>query len=450
MTGVANTRPSARPRIAFVAEQFTPPVRDGSTYVYKNWIDFLASRFELYAIFFRTYPGGEPEARAYLAEHCRDYLILPGTPDARGWKLARAVLRFASGELLAPQWLEELGRSGIHSEIAAFAARHDLRLFILSKLVSVPLFGERNLKEMKATFLLDMHDDFVMRDEMERKVGAHLFAEIPALASFPAYRDMRMRQRLSRLSMPRARAREARMCRLFDCVLLSSAGDLRSYRSMLDVPCELIGWPPPTRADHCQAVASASPAFDAGFIGANHAFNVEGIVHFCTRVLPLVRQRLPGFRFLVAGKVADPLRHAKQSWPGVEFMGFVPDVRSFYDAVRVCVVPLLSGTGVSLKTLEAVQHGRPVISSPMGARGLAEVGALPGLTIARTDDDFAAEIVSALEHDPARSNKGAASRAVASHDFGDRFARLLQSVTQPNGELPSSGDALLSAAATAK
>jgi glycosyltransferase involved in cell wall biosynthesis len=78
-------------------------------------------------------------------------------------------------------------------------------------------------------------------------------------------------------------------------------------------------------------------------------------------------------------------------------MGFASDVREFYESVAVCVVPLLSGTGVSLKTLEALELGRPVIATPTGARGIADAGGLAGLTIAREPGEFADALAGAIE-----------------------------------------------------
>ena len=37
-------------------------------------------------------------------------------------------------------------------------------------------------------------------------------------------------------------------------------------------------------------------------------------------------------------------------------------------------MPLLEGTGVSIKTLEAIAAGRPVVASPAGLRGLGASG----------------------------------------------------------------------------
>lgn len=418
-----------RRRIAFVAEQFAPPVVDGSTYVYKNWIDFLADRFDLYAIFFRSYSGGPAEAHEYLASRCKAHLILPGVPAGRWWKTARAATRFLTGSLFAPRWIEEFGRAEIHRAIAEFATRHEPELFIVSKLVSVPLFGAANIRSLPGTFVLDMHDDFVRRDALERAALEALLRRFPQMSSYPAFRNMRFRQRLSRLDLRAARRQEERLCRLFDRVLCASAEEHRFYRDRLgSVPCDFLGWPPPLHGQEGSSTPRPAQAkFDAGFIGGNHPFNVEALAFFLEEVLPKVRERRPEFSLLVAGKAGAPFALTRKSWPGVEFVGYVPDAAAFYAQARMIVVPILSGTGVSLKTLEALEFGRPVIATPGGIRGLVGIESHPNVFLARDADEFAERIEEARSR-CVLSDPGRAARQETAEEFAARFERLLLAI----------------------
>jgi glycosyltransferase involved in cell wall biosynthesis len=389
-----------RRRIAFIAEQFVPPVIDGSTYVYKNWIEFLAERHELYGVFFSSRGADTTAAEPYLSEHCAAHLILPGQPDSRSWKVLRAVVRLATGTLFAPRWIEELGRGEICRTIAQFVRRYEPEIFLVSKLASVPLFGIRNIRNSGAVFLLDMHDDFVRRDEMERRVLQDLLTRFPALNSYGRYRDMRIRQLLSRLAQTRARAQESRLCRLFDCVLASGAEEYEQSRDQLrgTVPCELIGWPlPPAAAAAPSSSPRAPTPFHAGFIGGDYPFNLEGVIFFLERVLPLIHAQCPDFKILIAGHIATPLSLLGARWRGVTLCGYVPDARHFYEQIGVCVIPILSGTGVSVKLLEALDYGRPVAVTRAGARGLAGIAANPRVNIADEPDAFARCVVSLCE-----------------------------------------------------
>jgi len=391
----APVEPGRKLKIAFVADQFSPPVFDGSTLVYKSWIDFLAERYALYAILFSSYGGDIDVAQRYLAERCRGHLILPGAPRSRLWKALRAASRFGSGAVFAPRWVEEFGRGAIHRTVADFAQRYDLRLFLISKLATVPLFGESNLRREDATFLLDAHDDFVTREQQERDALIDLFRRFPTLKRYRRFREMRLRQQLSRLVPKRAREQEARLCALFDCVLSSSPQEHAFYQTRLAgiVPSVRLGWPIAKARLRARPAGDGSAEFDAGFIGGDYPFNVAAILYFCTEILPLVQRSRPGFRLLIAGHVSKPLAHLGKSWPGVEVCGYLPDARSFYDRVGMVVVPLLSGTGVSIKTQEALDCGKPVVSTSIGARGLGDEAVHPALFIADRAEAFADKIL---------------------------------------------------------
>jgi glycosyltransferase involved in cell wall biosynthesis len=419
-------------KIAFVADQFSPPVFDGSTFVYKNWIDFLSEHYALYPIFFSYHGSGVDAARRYLTERCEAHLILPGAPSSRLWKIFRAASRFATGTVFAPRWIEELGRGSIHRAIADFIRRHDLRLFLVSKLGSVPLFGESNFHRPGARFLLDTHDDFVARECQDREALTDLFERFPDLRGYARFRDMRLRQLLSRLVLRRARAQEARLCALFDCVLSSSPGEHAFYQAALAnvVPCIHLGWPPRKREASVHRNADATSAsFDVGFIGGDYPFNVAGVLFFCMEVLPLVRRSRPDFTVLIAGNVAQPLAHLGHHWPGVEVCGYLPDAQSFYDRVRAVVVPLLSGTGVSIKTLDALDRGKPVVSTRIGARGIADWAMHPRLFIADEAKDFAAKVQALCDVTSPAADWGSGPPATETNSaisFHSAFETLLQ------------------------
>ena len=54
----------------------------------------------------------------------------------------------------------------------------------------------------------------------------------------------------------------------------------------------------------------------------------------------------------------------------VEFLGFVKDLENFYSGVDAVVAPLMFGTGMSIKSLEPIFLGLPLISTEAGTRGI--------------------------------------------------------------------------------
>jgi polysaccharide biosynthesis protein PslH len=129
--------------------------------------------------------------------------------------------------------------------------------------------------------------------------------------------------------------------------------------------------------------------------------NIEGVERFVANVFPLVRQRYPEARLIVAGRdAAQGLKKKVESSEGAEFVGEIDDPESLYEAARVFVDATRSGGGTRLKVLNALARGVPVVASPEAAAGLDIV---PGehLIVARNDQAMA-DGIALLMRDPVR------------------------------------------------
>ena len=56
---------------------------------------------------------------------------------------------------------------------------------------------------------------------------------------------------------------------------------------------------------------------------------------------------------------------------GVDYTGYVQDLDELYAGVREVVCPILTGGGTRFKIMEAAASGRPIISTHIGAEGIA-------------------------------------------------------------------------------
>jgi glycosyltransferase involved in cell wall biosynthesis len=124
------------------------------------------------------------------------------------------------------------------------------------------------------------------------------------------------------------------------------------------------------------------------FVGwmSYHA-NVEAAVAFTRTVWPGIRERFPGWRLTLAGLDPAPAVLALRGEANVEVTGTVEDIRPYYGEAIAAIVPLHTGGGTRLKILEAMAAGVPVVSTPLGAEGLA---VSPGvdILIAGKDEDW--------------------------------------------------------------
>jgi glycosyltransferase involved in cell wall biosynthesis len=153
------------------------------------------------------------------------------------------------------------------------------------------------------------------------------------------------------------------------------------------------------------------------FLGSfRHLPNQAGLTWFLERVLPRVVRARPDCRLIVAGSDPPPA-YIFPDPAHVELLGCVADVREVLARYAVFVCPVLSGSGVRVKLLEAFASGIPVVSTRLGAEGLA---ARDGELCALADDPatFADKIL-ALFDDPeaaARMAERARAEVVANWD----------------------------------
>jgi GT2 family glycosyltransferase/glycosyltransferase involved in cell wall biosynthesis len=154
------------------------------------------------------------------------------------------------------------------------------------------------------------------------------------------------------------------------------------------------------------------------FLGSfRHLPNQEALTWFLREVFPKVRADEPRTRVIIIGS-DPPARHSLPEAEAIELIGFVEDVREPLKRYSVFVCPILSGSGVRVKLLEAFAAGIPVVSTRLGAEGLADQD---GDLCALADDPsaFAAHIVKLLR-DPetaAQMAERARANVVATRDM---------------------------------
>jgi sugar transferase (PEP-CTERM/EpsH1 system associated) len=162
--------------------------------------------------------------------------------------------------------------------------------------------------------------------------------------------------------------------------------------------------------------------------------NVDGLQFFVREVLPLLKRRRPGIEVEVVGAGATrEIEALVSSDPSIRLVGRVADLRSALGAAHVVVVPLRVGGGTRLKVLEALSMARPVVSTAIGAEGIA---VKPGEHILIADEAAAfADAVAGLLDDPDTARAlGAAGRDLVRQHYdwsgiGDLVASSLRELT---------------------
>jgi glycosyltransferase involved in cell wall biosynthesis len=138
------------------------------------------------------------------------------------------------------------------------------------------------------------------------------------------------------------------------------------------------------------------------FLGSwRHDPNRVAVDWFIRQVLPLILAEEAGAKLIIAGSDPPPEHTYADHSAHMQMLGYVEDVREVLGRCAVFVCPILSGSGVRVKLLEAFAAGIPVVSTSVGAEGLA---VKDGEFCALADDpgEFAARVVAVLR-DPERA-----------------------------------------------
>jgi polysaccharide biosynthesis protein PslH len=134
-----------------------------------------------------------------------------------------------------------------------------------------------------------------------------------------------------------------------------------------------------------------------GYIGSrkNNLVNVQAVQWCLREIWPAVRKRLPNAELWLAGEAGETVEVA----PGVCHLGPVPSLTDFYRDCPVLINPARRGTGLKIKTIEALMHGRPVITTSIGAEGLESfIG--HGLSVCDSAGEFAKTAIGLLSDLP--------------------------------------------------
>jgi GT2 family glycosyltransferase/glycosyltransferase involved in cell wall biosynthesis len=133
------------------------------------------------------------------------------------------------------------------------------------------------------------------------------------------------------------------------------------------------------------------------FLGSfSHLPNQEALDWFAKQVLPLVIEKCPQARLVIIGSNPPPRHSLPVPDSNVEMRGFVEDLQEPLRRYAVFVCPILTGSGVRVKLLEAFAAGIPVVSTRIGAEGLTGTDG-DICALADTPHEFAARIVELFE-----------------------------------------------------
>ena len=304
--------------------------------------------------------------------------------------------------------------------VQAFVRRRPLRADAMAALLARPLREELEAFDPDVVHVTSGRLAALGRALTGRRsvLGAldawHLNVEARALVA------ARARRRLLRGEAARVRKFEASEYRRFGRVVVVSEADrdaLREVDPMLAVSVIPNGVDAGYFAPDPNAARDSSRIVFTGVM--SYAPNVLAADFLAREVFPLVRAARPDARLAIVGRLPAPRVRALAELGGVEVTGEVEDLRPWLAGSGVYVCPMISGTGIKNKLLEAMACAAGCVATPLALQGL-RVTAGRELLVGTTAQELADGLLRVLGDEECRERLGHAARryVLREHDWG--------------------------------
>ena len=328
-------------RVLFVSPYpICPPTHGGGVFMYQTLRE-LAQLAEVHVVELLDAPA-QAERNLELRGFCRsaEWIVRPnGRPTGTGSLMPYAVREFANDDF---EWL-------IHRQL------YWKQIDVL-QLEYTPMAQYRGAFRRIATALFE-HDVYF------QSIGRGLGHMVGVAGEVKA-----------RVEYLRALRYELRALPHFDQVQVCTEQNRRYLLSFLPrlAPRLRHGLRAGIDASHYQFRLEGREPLTMLFLGSfRHDPNRVALDWFAREVLPLILARRPEARLIIAGSDPPPAHAYADTAGHLEMLGYVDDVRAPLERYAVFVCPILSGSGVRVKLLEAFAAGIPAVSTTVGAEGLA-------------------------------------------------------------------------------
>lgn len=145
--------------------------------------------------------------------------------------------------------------------------------------------------------------------------------------------------------------------------------------------------------------------------------NEDAILFFAREILKGIKEQIPTIKLTVVGRnPSRRLLNELQSYPEIEVVGWVQDVRPYIGRHALYIIPLRIGGGTRIKVYEAMAMGKAVVSTRIGTEGLPLKNG-EHVLLADHPEDFTKAVVKLLRNRDERRQFGMAARDLVQKNF---------------------------------
>ena len=151
---------------------------------------------------------------------------------------------------------------------------------------------------------------------------------------------------------------EIRSLSFFDKILVISIEEKYIFEQFLDKEIYLISHPEELKHK------SEKELYDVVYVASENVHNVKSAKWFFEKVYPLLSKDI---KICVVGKINNCIPAILEN---VHKIHYVEDLEEVYSVSKIAICPMLSGTGVKIKVIEALSYGLPIVCNERGVDGL--------------------------------------------------------------------------------
>lgn len=162
------------------------------------------------------------------------------------------------------------------------------------------------------------------------------------------------------------------------------------------------------------------------FLSGKSILNINGIKYFIHDIFPLILEKEPHTQLIIGGSICDVLKEFDT--PNIKMIGRIDDENNFYALGDICINPIYQGTGLKIKTFEALSYGKTTIVHPHSAEGIFLPKDAP-ILIGNTPQEFALHIIKALSNIEMRysySNKAISYIQTLNEYIKQQYLKILE------------------------
>lgn len=225
--------------------------------------------------------------------------------------------------------------------------------------------------------------------------------------------------KLYKTEFQRLLAYERKITQTFDHSVFVSHKEAELYKTLAPEARNISVMPNGVDSDYFspEAVSAGTPSIplvakpqQLMFSGAmDYHANIDGVTWFSREIFPQLRNHFSNLKFIIVGSNPTSNVKALANGKNIQVTGFVEDIRPYYAAADICVIPLRMARGVQNKVLEAMSMGKAIVSTSAAIQGIT---AQPNrqLLVADTPEAFSGAITELLADNEKRKRFGIAAR----------------------------------------